>query len=558
MSKGFGGPKPAEIRGGLGIDRNITSEIVPTASQVGAYSQADRQNVGYSGTPMWKIAQERALREQENAANRPVRKIPEGFMPLEKATAVHFPAGGQWYFSEKSQLFWNARDAKMYVWDSASRKHVELHESRHFKHRVSVGTCVHEEATQVRTAIVHDLAKAAQALRMSLEHLDRPCSLYSLYEGHNGSPAVTGNGNVSADFCSKNLQQKLLPKLAGFRGYWADEQLMAAVRETVSELDAELIEKHPTAPDGCSFGMALVVGDRIVLGSLGDVACIVCMRNGDVLEKFRPHAVPDPEDEDEDEEDESPAAVARRRFAAALAADPPPIRWTRSFGDLAYKAVGSSPRLLSQPDVAVLHVEPEHQGVAFICRALYNSIGRSMAVSTVFRRNALRPRMASGSLVDAAVQWLGHVGDLGLGSVVISLDQVEPADGPPSKKPRAAQPSQVRLRHLLLKHRECKSTVDKVRNKQVKRSRNEAERLLRRVLEECEGDVDGKIFTQKCKDMSECQSCLKAGDLVGDLGWQKPGKLGQAFDNTAFSLQLRQVSDLVDTDQGIHILLRSA
>lgn len=85
------------------------------------------------------------------------------------------------------------------------------------------------------------------------------------------------------------------------------------------------------------------------------------------------------------------------------------------------------------------------------------------------------------------------------------------------------------------------------------------ERLLRAVLEECENDPEGKIFTQRCKELSECQSSLKAGDLVGDLGWLKPGgKLGQAFDNVAFSLQVRQIGDLVDTEQGIHILLRSA
>merc|ERR1719421_1796090 len=128
------------------------------------------------------------------------------------------------------------------------------------------------------------------------------------------------------------------------------------------------------------------------------------------------------------------------------------------------------------------------------------------------------------------------------------------------KKQRVEQatPSQVRLRHILLKHRDCKSTVDKVRNKQVKRSRGEAERMLRAVLEECEADPKKSAFSQRAREMSECQSCLKTGDLVGDLGWVKPGKHGQAFDAAAFLLQVGQLSDLVDSDQGIHIILRSA
>lgn len=40
----------------------------------------------------------------------------------------------------------------------------------------------------------------------------------------------------------------------------------------------------------------------------------------------------------------------------------------------------------------------------------------------------------------------------------------------------------------------------------MKRSRGEAERLLRAVLEECQNDPGTKIFTQKCKDMSECRA----------------------------------------------------
>lgn len=166
--------------------------------------------------------------------------------------------------------------------------------------------------------------------------------------------------------------------------------------------------------------------------------------------------------------------------------------------------------------------------------------------------------MASGALVDAAVQWLGQVGDLGLGSIVVFFDRVEAPDAPPQKRARKEDPSQVRLRHILLKHRECKSTIDKVRNKQVKRTRGEAERTLRAVLEECEGDPERRAFTARCKELSECQSCLKAGDLVGDLGWVKPGKYGQAFDDTAFALQVGQLSDLADTDQGIHIIMRTA
>merc|ERR1712151_83968 len=118
--------------------------------------------------------------------------------------------------------------------------------------------------------------------------------------------------------------------------------------------------------------------------------------------------------------------------------------------------------------------------------------------------------------------------------------------------------------HILLKHRECKSTTDKVRNKQVKRSRGEAERLLRAVLEECEVDPKkcAQAFTQRCREISECTTSLTTGELAGDLGWVKPGKneqkFGPSFDQAAFALQVGQLSALIDSDQGIHILIRAA
>merc|ERR1711941_226262 len=144
--------------------------------------------------------------------------------------------------------------------------------------------------------------------------------------------------------------------------------------------------------------------------------------------------------------------------------------------------------------------------------------------------------------------------------VVSFFDKVDAPDAPKAKRPRTTEITQVRIRHILLKHRECKSTSDKVRNKQVKRTRGEAERLLRAVLEELDGDKEHKMFTQKCRDLSECQSCLKAGDLIGDLGWQKrgQGKFGEAFEAMAFSLQVGQLSDLVDSAQGIHVIVRTA
>merc|ERR1712183_1129512 len=116
-----------------------------------------------------------------------------------------------------------------------------------------------------------------------------------------------------------------------------------------------------------------------------------------------------------------------------------------------------------------------------------------------------------------------------------------------------------------MKHKDCKMKMDKVRKKEVDRNRAEAERLLRKVVEECEA-VDSKnclsAFTERCRQMSECPSSQSAGDLAGDLGWLKLGKnearFGITFDTLAFSLPVGHVSDLFDTEEGIHVFMRTA
>jgi len=502
----------------------------------------DKPNTGYSGTPLWKLHAERDARLQAEASSSTV-KIPDGFKKCE----------GDLYWSEKRQVYWKASDRQFYVWDAAAQKHVEVHESQSYGVTISVGGNCHERAMQVRHVIVRDFKKAAQALRMSIEHLDQPCAMYALYEGHRGS----ASGNTCSEFCAKHFHGKLLPKLAAFRGDWDDERLRGAMRESFEELDASFAEKHPGVTEGCSAAVALVLGRRLVVASLGDIACVACLRSGEIVRLAKAHAVPDPDAEEEEDDDEDAEA---ENAEAAQAAAGRPIRWTHAFGDQDFKqTAGTVERLSASPDVTVLHLEREHHGFAFICRALYASIGGSPAVTTVFRRSAGRPRMASGALIDAAVQWLGQVGsDCGLASVVAFFEEMH--DGAQAKKRRTEQPAQVRLRHILLKHRECKATIDKVRNKQVRRTRAEAERLLRGVLEELDGDGGQKKFTQRCRDLSECQSCLKAADLAGDLGWVKRGseKLGEAFEAAAFALQVNQFSDLVDSDQGVHILMRTA
>jgi len=145
-----------------------------------------------------------------------------------------------------------------------------------------------------------------------------------------------------------------------------------------------------------------------------------------------------------------------------------------------------------------------------------------------------------------------------------SLRLAEDEEERPAKRPRqaeAAAPSRIRCRHILLKHRELKQPTDTVRRKRVERSREEAEERLRGLLAELLADA-GR-FPQLARKHSECSSCLKGGEQAGDLGWitrgvRGAGGVSKEVEEAAFVLAVGELSDLVLSEAGVHLLQRIA
>ena len=59
-------------------------------------------------------------------------------------------------------------------------------------------------------------------------------------------------------------------------------------------------------------------------------------------------------------------------------------------------------------------------------------------------------------------------------------------------------------------------------------------------------------FEGLAKEYSECRSSTNGGSL-GEFG---PGQMQKPFEDAAFRLKPGELSDMVDTDSGIHIILR--
>ena len=61
-------------------------------------------------------------------------------------------------------------------------------------------------------------------------------------------------------------------------------------------------------------------------------------------------------------------------------------------------------------------------------------------------------------------------------------------------------------------------------------------------------------FANEAHARSDCGSFANGGDL-GEFG---RGQMQAPFENASFALEVGQLSDIVDTDSGLHIILRTA
>lgn len=77
-------------------------------------------------------------------------------------------------------------------------------------------------------------------------------------------------------------------------------------------------------------------------------------------------------------------------------------------------------------------------------------------------------------------------------------------------------------------------------------SKSEAEELLKRLK-------GGSDFAKEAQKLSKCPS----GKSGGDLGHFGKGKMVKEFDAVAFDLDVGQMSDIVKTSFGYHILQRT-
>lgn len=148
-----------------------------------------------------------------------------------------------------------------------------------------------------------------------------------------------------------------------------------------------------------------------------------------------------------------------------------------------------------------------------------------------------------------------------------------PCEPPPSSSSSAAAQQQnnngiIRASHLLVKHRDVRRPSSH-REPVVTRSREEALADVQRLEGEIRsraaaagggggGDASSsalaRVFAEVAERESHCSSFKRGGDL-GPFG---PGQMQRAFDEAARRLSVGAMSGPVESDSGVHLILRTA
>ena len=129
----------------------------------------------------------------------------------------------------------------------------------------------------------------------------------------------------------------------------------------------------------------------------------------------------------------------------------------------------------------------------------------------------------------------------------------------PSKPAMPPAPGdEVQALHILKKHSGSRRPAS-WRNQSITQSKDEAIAQITAIKSQLEAELASKgshameeLFRKIAFEESDCGSHERGGDL-GVFG---RGQMQKAFEDASFALQVGQLSGLVDSDSGIHIILR--
>ncbi|VEU23918.1 DEKNAAC105140 [Brettanomyces naardenensis] len=112
------------------------------------------------------------------------------------------------------------------------------------------------------------------------------------------------------------------------------------------------------------------------------------------------------------------------------------------------------------------------------------------------------------------------------------------------------RPTKVRASHILVKHTGSRRPAS-WRQAHITRSKEEAIEIMKDYRSQI---LTGeKSFSDIAREFSDCNSHAKGGDL----GFFGRGDMQPSVERAAFALQVGDMSDIVESDSGVHLIERS-
>ncbi|KAG5643499.1 hypothetical protein DXG03_000740 [Asterophora parasitica] len=112
------------------------------------------------------------------------------------------------------------------------------------------------------------------------------------------------------------------------------------------------------------------------------------------------------------------------------------------------------------------------------------------------------------------------------------------------------KPGQVRASHLLVKHRDSRRPSS-WKETNITRTKEEAIEILKGYQAEIGGSVEK--FSELAGKHSDCSSHTNGGDL----GWFGRGAMQKPFEEAAYGTEVGQISEIISSDSGVHLVLRT-
>mmetsp|Transcript_21121 Transcript_21121/g.45794 ORF Transcript_21121/g.45794 Transcript_21121/m.45794 type:complete len:526 (+) Transcript_21121:88-1665(+) len=512
-------------------------------------------NAGYSGTPLWKLKQQGAVQN--------INKIVE-----------------------------EAEEQKLHALDEENSETLRVSVDA-----VSLGRAEGiGEKPLVRHIIVKDLRKVAARSKMALPQGGlfenrAPLMFFAVFDGQSCADTP---GPLTAEWCAKQVIPKLLRNLSALpAGYENQTFVKATLTKTFDDLDKEILRNQPGIHDGCGAAVALLVGEKLFSSVIGKCEIVLCEAGGPPQRvRYNPIALgsnqgrPDLPEETQFLQ-EAGGVVYTSEAGVPLVSGPSGASTSvsRSLGDRAWKGPdggvpGSIKLLKGTPETRVTDLSwaERHQFMVLSSAPVAQTVTPDDCISAGAEFHG-KPRAIAGEVTSKASEFPQNASAQCTSVVVHFIPKDEKAGGPPAAKKARKEAESVRLRHIVVKHRDCGQPFDPVRGRPIVRSREEAEAMLRTALRELNQEAKNtktsmdaskaKLaalqpspkYVSLCKELSECTTAQKGGGMMGDLGWlsnEGLHRFGPSFAETAKSLGVGQWSDLASSEHGIHILQRIA